>query len=269
MSSLLCPIWNPIRYFQEVGPFQPVCHSPRAGGFFKVMADAIPLLHQLSDQQKVNLSYWIFDYNRRCQHFGGLPDPERIPDLDVSWVETHRDQAPSSSDRLLSFLRELIRQYDAREATDWDKLLAAGGCKSDEEMNELWMHAHNQGWIHTNRTMGSRGWHLMSVDFSARMHIDTQERTEGQGRQGFVAMWFDTSMEEAYDQGFMPAIEAAGYEPYRVDREHFLGKVDDRIIDAIRQSRFVVADFTCGSDGARGGVYFEAGFAHGLGIQVV
>ena len=31
----------------------------------------------------------------------------------------------------------------------------------------------------------------------------------------------------------------------------------------------MVADFTQGEDGARGGVYFEAGFAQGLGIPVI
>ena len=31
----------------------------------------------------------------------------------------------------------------------------------------------------------------------------------------------------------------------------------------------MVADFTHGDNGARGGVYYEAGFAHGLGIPVI
>ena len=31
----------------------------------------------------------------------------------------------------------------------------------------------------------------------------------------------------------------------------------------------MVADFTQGKTGARGGVYYEAGFAHGLGIPVI
>ena len=34
-------------------------------------------------------------------------------------------------------------------------------------------------------------------------------------------------------------------------------------------SRFLVADFTQGETGPRGGVYYEAGFAHGLNIQVI
>lgn len=41
------------------------------------------------------------------------------------------------------------------------------------------------------------------------------------------------------------------------------------MIAEIRRSRFLVADFTHGAEGARGGVYYEAGFAQGLGLPVI
>ena len=55
-----------------------------------------------------------------------------------------------------------------------------------------------------------------------------------------------------------------------------IGRIEDEIIALIRQSRFVVADFTASpvpirSDreaNPRGGVYYEAGFAHGLNRPV-
>ena len=36
-----------------------------------------------------------------------------------------------------------------------------------------------------------------------------------------------------------------------------------------RHSRFLVADFTHGTCGARGSVYYETGFAYGLGLPVI
>ena len=70
--------------------------------------------------------------------------------------------------------------------------------------------------------------------------------------------------------GIKPAIVDAGYEPVRIDRQEFLGKIDDEIVAEIRKSRFVVADFTTTrKSGARGGVYYEAGFAHGLDIPAI
>ena len=88
--------------------------------------------------------------------------------------------------------------------------------------------------------------------------------------QCFVAMWFNPSMDRAYEEGIRPAIESAGYKPLRIDRkEDLLDKIDDAIIAEIRRSRLVVADFTHGDSGARSGVYYEAGFARGLGIPVI
>ena len=82
-------------------------------------------------------------------------------------------------------------------------------------------------------------------------------------------MWFDKSMDEAYGSGIRPAIEKAGYRPVRIDEKPHNKKIDDEIIAEIRRSRFVVADFTEGEEGTRGGVYYEAGFAHGLNIPVI
>ena len=83
--------------------------------------------------------------------------------------------------------------------------------------------------------------------------------------QGFVAMWFDDSMSDAWSSGFHPGIRAAGYIPRRIDTKDYVGGVSHEIMAEIRRSRFVVVDYT----GQRNGVYFEAGFAAGLGLTVV
>ncbi len=56
-----------------------------------------------------------------------------------------------------------------------------------------------------------------------------------------------------------------GYRAIRIDREEHNEKIDDRIVAEIRKSSLLVADVT----GQRNGVYFEAGFAMGLGIPVI
>jgi nucleoside 2-deoxyribosyltransferase len=94
---------------------------------------------------------------------------------------------------------------------------------------------------------------------------DQMANTRAASEQAFVAMWFDDELKEAYDLGLKEAIRAAGYDPVRIDRKEHEGKIDDEIIAEIRRSAFVVADFT----GHRGGVYYEAGFAHGLGRRVI
>ena len=82
-------------------------------------------------------------------------------------------------------------------------------------------------------------------------------------------MWFHESTDPAYSQSIAPAIRSAGYRPLRIDQKEHLNKIEDEIVAEIRRSRFIVADFTQGDDGARGGVYYEAGFAKGLGLPVI
>ncbi len=90
-------------------------------------------------------------------------------------------------------------------------------------------------------------------------------RREGESPTGFCAMWFSDDVKPLWTSAIEPAIRAAGYEPLRIDTKQHNGKIDDEIMASIRAARFVVADFT----GNRGGVYYEAGFAHGLGLPVI
>ena len=89
----------------------------------------------------------------------------------------------------------------------------------------------------------------------------------------FVAMWFGSSdgaltpqrMREVYERGIERGINRAAYRAIRVDMEQFNDSIMDQVLGDIRAAPFVVADFT----GHRNGVYFEAGFAKGLGRQVI
>ena len=119
-----------------------------------------------------------------------------------------------------------------------------------------------QGWIQ------ERGSYLYCVTADGYRRI-ADVRTNTDSTQAFVAMWFGDEMKIAYSHGIEPAIESAGYKPMRIDQKADVVKIDDEIIAEIRRSRFLVADFTQGEGGARGGVYFEAGFALGLGIPVI
>jgi hypothetical protein len=81
----------------------------------------------------------------------------------------------------------------------------------------------------------------------------------------FVAMWFSDKLETAWKEAISPGIEECGFHPTRMDLQQHNEKICDRIVAEIKNSAFVVADFT----GQRGGVYFEAGLAMGLGIPVI
>lgn len=95
--------------------------------------------------------------------------------------------------------------------------------------------------------------------------ISDIQRASRESAFAFVAMWFDPSMNEVYDDAIEKAIREAGYKPVRIDRVQHANRIDDEIIGRIKGSRFMVADFT----GQREGVYFEAGMMLGLGRTVI
>jgi len=133
-------------------------------------------------------------------------------------------------------------------------------------------HARNaEEFFHYVRHLAHRGDLEIDAGVTYRLTIDGWKRVEEIRRstadsdQAFVAMWFDPSMAPVWRDGFRPALEDVGFRPLRMDALEYNEQIDDRIIAEMRRSGLLVADFT----GNRGGVYFEAGFAMGLGIPVI
>jgi hypothetical protein len=83
--------------------------------------------------------------------------------------------------------------------------------------------------------------------------------------QVFVAMSFDADLKCAWEKGIKPAVENAGYRPYRVDKDSHNERIDAKIITEIDNSCFLVADVTK----QKNGVYFEAGYAQGKKLPVL
>ena len=94
--------------------------------------------------------------------------------------------------------------------------------------------------------------------------LEEHERPSVITDQVFVAMSFSADLKLAWEGGIKPALKKAGYRPYRVDAVPHIDRIDTKIIAEIKNSRFLVADVTK----QRPGVYFEAGYALGLGLPV-
>jgi len=105
----------------------------------------------------------------------------------------------------------------------------------------------------------------LALTFDGWNQVQPLARPGGIPGRCFVAMWFTPETSAAYEQGIEPAVSRAGFKPIRIDRKEHNNEIPDEIIAEIRNSQFMVADFT----GQRPGVYYEAGFAMGLGRPVV
>jgi hypothetical protein len=150
----------------------------------------------------------------------------------------------------------------AVKVNDWDYPLIDAA--SHKELEFFLGHLEEQEYLRCyrgdrdkieNLRLMVNGWHVLQPDSGA-----------GIPGRCFVAMSFDSSLDEPYDHGIRAAVkDDCGFNPIRIDKEHHNEKICDKIIAEIRQCQFMVADFTM----HKAGVYFEAGYAMGLGRPVI
>ena len=287
-----CPIWGvDCTVYPFWGPnIHRVENSFRAGGDYEISLNAFYIImEELNDSEKARLTSFILEQRRhgtkvplitdeeiqRAQERNPLPIPERAEQLLRLFVNQS-----SSIGAVLEIFSLALRSGEASdELKVTHSAMAWSESTTDEELDFLTDYLAGQGWIkkEDERTkdiksgLGAQTPELYRCRVEVPGYARIEELTTNpDSSQCFVAMWFDASMDDVYEKGFRPAIEAAGYTPLRIDQKpDLIGKIDDEIIAEIRRSRFVVADFTHGDGGARGGVYYEAGFAHGLGLPVI
>ena len=174
------------------------------------------------------------------------------------------------ANRLLGYLCDIaprlggLFKFDEAKKT---KAMIVSESSDEQEVGFLANYLHNLGLV--NATITGNG-QLIGFEITVNGHAHVYDIAQATDpAQVFVAMWFGNEVKSLYDNGIKPAVEAAGYEAMRIDQKLDVDKIDDAIIAEIRRSRFIVADFTHGDSGARGGVYYEAGFAYGLGKPVI
>ncbi len=225
---------------------------PRCGEF-RITGTAQTTIRNIPEPDKAKLSGWVRDQNI----LGEIPqlNDDRMRQLAASPMPSIGQRA----DRLLSYaIRKQQKLGDTFTVID-PALIAVTYSRDEDELQYLVQYLRDEALIkHTG--MGG----ITEITPAGYMRYEELQARQPASAQGFVAMWFDKTMRDAYISGFEVGIREAGYDPLRVDRVEHVGKIDDEIISQIRRSRFVVADFT----GQRGGVYFEAGFALGLNLPV-
>jgi len=138
-----------------------------------------------------------------------------------------------------------------------------GFCANHEELLYYLAHLTEAQLIEADPATSMNEWaYALTVEGWSRLQSLAAPNAES--TQAFVAMWFDDCMNPAY-AAMKSLEEVTGYTFHRVDQRQFNDKICDHIIGEIRSSRFVVADCT----GERHGVFFEAGFAMGMGLPVI
>ena len=301
-----CPIWwTECQGRSQDAATITVVDSPRAGGSYVIDRDVFPELSQM--YAKLDASESDDGYVDRFRaRLTTMVVRERqlgndLPKITMSTIIAAKSAGPARmEERLTNLLRFLIDStLSAGQPIDIGYSEPTRGLGDEEaqkkaKRNGVYALAHSESTnveemeylIDSLATRGlvNKGYQLQLGRFIYQAtgpgfictvttdgHVAVESlQTEERPDQCFVALWVNEKTNALYDKAIAPAVAAIGYKPIRIDRQpNFLGKIDDQIIAEIRRSRFVIADFTHDERGARGSVYYEAGFAHGLGIPVI
>lgn len=239
---------------------------------FDMTRTAINKSKTINDSDRWRVSAWIRDSSLETV------DGEHIDAASVCAV-------PSLSHRAARMLRQLYRDYPAGsrfflgQLGEWrpyeqdatggviapgrliaSPLVAAGW---NHDVDELIFMLEEVLWKELGFLTFEERSKLFQISPKGLMHLEG--RSDPASTTGFCAMWFSPDVFPLWTDVIEPAIRSAGYDPLRMDKAEFNDKIDDEIMASIRSAKFVVSDFS----GHRGGVYYEAGFAHGLGLPVI
>ena len=279
-----CPIWEtPAKV--EIVYNKVEINSPRASGKYQIWYPDVPpedvlegFKKKLADDKRVEMTDWLIEQREK-----GVVVPE-IKEGVLRHIKTRREKA--MSERIKSLMIFLAKEHkvgdmiidvaygqdSAIDSQDSAMMLMAYSSSSSAhsayEASSFLTYCISEGYLEQKKSHSNSSTHY-AMTVRGKIYAEEIIKEDKQKRQCFVAMWFDKETDDAYEKAIIPAIEDAGYKPYRVDKDHHNGKIDDLIIAEIRNSRFIIADFTSKPKEPRGGVYFEAGFAYGLEIPVI
>ena len=219
-------------------------------GTFGISQETIEDAESLNNTDRWRISAWICEYS-----------PQILKSEDIEQALSAK--VPGLLHRANRMLAALGKRYPVgygfSASDEYAKLIGIGWNKHAGDARFLFQRvlADELGFI---ETLGSDSYRVTPRGL---LHLEGRRSTVT--AVGFCAMWFSEEVAPLWTSVIEPATRLAGYEPLRIDGKQHNGKIDDEIMASIRGSRFVIADFT----GNRGGVYYEAGFAHGLGLPVI
>ncbi|MDR3494389.1 MAG: hypothetical protein P4L82_07285 [Ancalomicrobiaceae bacterium] len=263
-----CPIWETPAEVKAYNGNDILTNSLRMDGLYRITDRVLAkLLAKQDDRLSAKLTTWVVE-----QHRLGV----EVPFIDEVILEAVARRQPMPVARRAEMLlayADLVSEHIGFQINFGDKrrLLAWTESSRIAEIEFLLKYTSHRGWVNVEylASFNAELAFYLKISDNGYAKLDEIRSAHTISSQAFVAMWFDLSMKAAYDNGLKPGIEDAGYIAVRVDGVAHNNRIDDAIIAEIRRSRFLVADFTHGDGGPRGGVYYEAGFAHGLNIAVI
>jgi nucleoside 2-deoxyribosyltransferase len=264
--------------------FCPLCHNPAYStgddreltwmivcdlcGKFRLSSSAFDYLESVSFQQNSRRYKASYVTRTRSERARGRKDNSLFPIYSAEdfkgWVETPDPSVNEKLNMLLTYLAALSTypgetlEFDV--SNDFTMLCAMNAKEAGFYLDSL----AEQNLLRIESPFSGRFVPRIRILANGWKQIEQLQRSNNNSLNAFIAMWFD-STRTPFEAAINKAVMASGYRPIRIDRIEHINRIDDEIIARIRQSLFLIADFT----GQRNGVYFEAGFMLGLGRPVI
>jgi len=229
-------------------------------GKFKIGNIASGQISQWSLQQRINLSGWIRENQYSEIVSSNLEQFAKLRDLTVG---------EKAEKILLHLARKFPKPGEIQDLSGGAHLefLAVGRLADTNELQFFlrdYLYAEMGFLLRHELVTELSDDSRYAISPKGWAFLDSLRHGNPDSQIGFIAMWFDDSVKVAW-VAIENGIRNAGYKPFRVDQKEHNNDITDEIIAGIRGSKFLVADLT----GHRNGVYYEAGFAKGLGLEVV
>jgi len=233
----------------------PVCSD------FLITADANLDIQSLSIQEKCLLSGLTRERSET-----GLP-LMIATDVIESLLELAPKRVFEKAMKLLAAIDRKTHWFGEDVAVHYGTDYSLAYAQNSNEFKAIRDYLCERGLLKSSKAGDMHGKQTLSLLADGIAELEKHQQMNLDSHKAFVAMWFteENNLKQVYSDQIAPGIREAGYEPMRIDFKEHNNDVVAEILSEIRQSRFLVSDFT----GQRNGVYFEAGFAMGLSLPII
>lgn len=254
-----CPVCKQsVEHFKDIGSFRNEVICSYCGEF--IIEKLLHTILEKNDYNQLKFGSWIREQNS----FGMTPELKA----------TDFENLMSLKDKKINQKYELLLKYICSEKTiqirltDLNRLyLVLFWCEDIKELNLLLSKAMELN--HLKLVFDGMAYKEYSITYDGKEFVENLG-LDNNSNKIFMAFYFSDEMKIQFAPTIEKAVKDASegkLEAVRVSSsttEHDT-KIDDELIGMIKSSKAVIADFT----GNRTAVYYEAGFAMGLGIPVI
>ncbi|MHC4169624.1 MAG: hypothetical protein ACYSWQ_21985 [Planctomycetota bacterium] len=214
------------------------------------------------------LSHWIRTKHEEIKK--SPPDEQFCPDViivDTKLVDAIMKRPPPSpaeqADNLIRWLGESGQSYGEYLSLEAANDLSIIGSATGQEFMWVSRHLSDSGLIKGSFT--TTGVNVM-LSFEGWQYYEQLKSGDTAGQKAFMAMEYgNVELDKIVDEVLRPAVKQTGFDLFKLVDRPRAGSIDDRLRIEIQTSRFLIADLTHENAGA----YWEAGYAEGLGKQVI